>query len=131
MSDNNLIASIPPKDECSKAFNGCNCACHRNPDVRHIVPCCYPTQDKTVSSASAPIPEVAEAIVVPSFNFLNIAPGSMRTGSSIPSQYRLAKYPDGSLVLQGCFTWCDGMSGGFDWNDIPIHIVDASEKKST
>ena len=39
--------------------------------------------------------------------------------SSAPEAYRLARYSNGDLVLQGAYTWTDGMARGVEWRDIP------------
>ena len=33
------------------------------------------------------------------------------------NEYRLAKKPDGSLVLQRCFEWRGGATRGHEWRD--------------
>ena len=43
----------------------------------------------------------------------------IRVESSAPCAYRLARYPNGDLVLQGAYMWTDGTAGGFEWRDIP------------
>lgn len=43
-----------------------------------------------------------------------------RVESLTPALYRLAKKPDGTLVLQGAYTWHQGgCKGGHEWRDIP------------
>jgi hypothetical protein len=42
-----------------------------------------------------------------------------RMESSTPAAYRLAKKPNGEVVLQGAYQWTDGKMGGFTWRDIP------------
>jgi len=45
-----------------------------------------------------------------------------------PEQYRLAKKPDGTLVLQGaCYRWKDGKLG-HDWRDIPTVELEGSNE---
>ena len=39
--------------------------------------------------------------------------------STMPAQYRLAKKPDNTLVLQGLFTWQKGLLKGAEWEDLP------------
>lgn len=43
----------------------------------------------------------------------------VRTESSKPEAYRLCRKADGILILQGLFTWAEGMMGGVDWRDLP------------
>jgi hypothetical protein len=45
--------------------------------------------------------------------------GEVRTGSNMPTQYRLARKPDGELVLQGGFSWWCGNESGVEWRDLP------------
>ena len=52
--------------------------------------------------------------------------GAVRMENSTPTSYRLAQYPDGSLVLQGAFQWHQGSQYGHEWRDIPTHIIDHS-----
>lgn len=43
-----------------------------------------------------------------------------RTESLTPSAYRLAKKPDGVIVLQGAYMWQEGFNRhGYEWRDIP------------
>ena len=42
-----------------------------------------------------------------------------RIVESTPRAYRLAKKPDGTLVLQGSFMWYEGCDCGTSWKDIP------------
>lgn len=43
-----------------------------------------------------------------------------RIESSTPGAYRLAKKPDGTLVLQGAYLWQQGFyKSGHEWRDIP------------
>lgn len=49
-----------------------------------------------------------------------------RIESGAPSAYRLAKKPDGTLVLQGAYMWHEGLArSGHEWRDIPT--VDLTE----
>jgi len=50
--------------------------------------------------------------------------GATRMSNTTPASYRLAQYPDGSLVLQGAFKWMQGSQCGYDWRDIPTHIIE-------
>lgn len=43
-----------------------------------------------------------------------------------PINYRLAKKEDGTLILQGCFHWRQGTSGGQEWKD--LETVDYGSK---
>jgi Lar family restriction alleviation protein len=49
---NSLIASFPCTGECPQPYNGCTCSCHRMPGVKHIMPCCYPSEDAAPASAA-------------------------------------------------------------------------------
>lgn len=43
-----------------------------------------------------------------------------RTESTAPVAYRLAKKPDGTLVLQGAYFWMENFNDcGHEWRDIP------------
>ncbi len=43
-----------------------------------------------------------------------------RTEKTTPDAYRLAKKPDGTLVLQGAYMWQEGWNNyGHEWRDIP------------
>lgn len=44
-----------------------------------------------------------------------------------PSAYRLAKKPDGTLVLQGAFRWSEGKCGGLEWREIPTIELESYE----
>lgn len=51
------------------------------------------------------------------FTMANIA--AARTEKTSPDGYRLAKKPDGTLVLQGAYFWQEGWSAhGYVWRDI-------------
>lgn len=53
-----------------------------------------------------------------------IAPA--RTEKPVPDAYRLARKPDGTLVLQGAYMWQEGWNTyGHEWRDIPTVDVDA------
>jgi hypothetical protein len=41
-----------------------------------------------------------------------------------PSEYRMARYPSGELVLQGKFNWRKGHAYGHNWKNLPIVSVD-------
>lgn len=59
-----------------------------------------------------------------------IAPA--RTESLTPSAYRLAKKPDGVIVLQGAFLWQEGFSlNGHEWRDIPTVDLDTPNVELT
>ena len=47
------------------------------------------------------------------------AASSWRTEDLKARAYRLVKRPGHPLVLQGCFYWQEGDTGGMDWRDIP------------
>ena len=42
-----------------------------------------------------------------------------RTEKVAPDAYRLARKPDGALILQGAFLWQQGGYYGYEWRDIP------------
>jgi len=44
------MSLVPPfkHENCPPAYGGCSCSCHRNSYVRHIIPCCYPSQDEAL-----------------------------------------------------------------------------------
>lgn len=45
--------------------------------------------------------------------------------------YRLANKSDGTLVLQGCYTWHEGLSkSGIEWRDLPTVSLDDEGKPS-
>lgn len=44
-----------------------------------------------------------------------------------PLAYRLAKKPDGTLVLQGAFRWSEGECGGLEWREIPTIELESYE----
>lgn len=46
--------------------------------------------------------------------------GSARTVNLSTSAYRLVRESDGTLVLQGAHQWMQGLSGGVEWQDVPI-----------
>ena len=54
---------------------------------------------------------------------------SGKTFLSAPSSYRMAEYPNGEVKLQGCFTWNQGTSGGFEWRDMDKVKVDWEGKE--
>lgn len=41
-----------------------------------------------------------------------------------PVAYRLARKPDGELVLQGAFQWSHDCAGGIEWREIPTHVIE-------
>ena len=53
---------------------------------------------------------------------LRIAPA--RVESAFPNAFRMARYPDGSMTLQGAYSWSQGDIGGIFWRDIPLVDVD-------
>ena len=58
--------------------------------------------------------------IVPSIRNLPwIETGTVRIGKTIPDVYRLARKPDGELVLQGAYFWQEGNINGHEWRDIP------------
>ena len=56
-----------------------------------------------------------------------LAGAPARVESLTPSAYRLGKRQDGVLVLQGAYTWHEGLSKqGYEWRDIPTVDLYAS-----
>jgi len=49
---------------------------------------------------------------------------NVKSISSNALAYRLAKKPDGTLVLQGAFQWWSEERAGIEWGDIPTVEVD-------
>lgn len=49
-----------------------------------------------------------------------------RIESSFPNGFRMARYPDGHVALQGAYSWSQGNEGGIFWKDIPTVEVDES-----
>lgn len=47
-----------------------------------------------------------------------------RVESGTPASYRLARKPDGELILQGAFQWSEGCNNGIEWRDIPTLILE-------
>ena len=41
-----------------------------------------------------------------------------------PVAFRAARYPDGTIHLQGEHIWCEGLSTGTVWKDLPLVNVD-------
>jgi len=54
----------------------------------------------------------------------------MRTEKCNPDSYRLAKKPNGEIVLQGAFLWTEGRDSGYDWREIPIVDLAAADSQS-
>ncbi len=50
-----------------------------------------------------------------------IAPA--RVESTFPNGFRMAQYPDGSVRLQGAYSWSQGRMGGVTWKDVPTVMV--------
>lgn len=50
---------------------------------------------------------------------------AMRTEEGTPRLFRYARYPDGSVRLQGGYVWQEGWSGGVTWRD--VGTVDVGE----
>lgn len=55
--------------------------------------------------------------------------GAARIEEIVPSGFRLCRKKTGELVLQGCFKWSQGTSGGFEWRDLPT--VEESDSEPT
>ncbi len=58
--------------------------------------------------------------------FVNIMdkPETGRVQFGVPVLYRLARKPDGELVLQGAYKWQERNSVGIEWLDIPTVEID-------
>lgn len=49
----------------------------------------------------------------------------VRVEHTVPSDFRVAVYPDGVKRLQGAYRWQEGWNNqGFVWKDIPMVMVD-------
>lgn len=46
-----------------------------------------------------------------------------RVESQYPNAFRQAKYPNGSVVIQGAYAWSQGSEGGVVWRDLPLVYV--------
>jgi len=65
-----------------------------------------------------PLNNIASPALTGSFTMATTAP--TRTEKTSPDGYRLAKKPDGTLVLQGAYFWQEGWNTyGHEWRDIP------------
>lgn len=55
----------------------------------------------------------------------------MKHISMDPSEYRLARKPDGSIILQAGYEWMSetGLTGGVEWRDAPVVDVDENGKE--
>lgn len=49
---------------------------------------------------------------------VSMSTSSIRTESTIPYAYRLAKKQDGTLVLQGAYVWQEHPKSGHEWREI-------------
>lgn len=47
-----IPVSIQKAKRLPKAYNGCRCACHRQPGVKHCFPCCGPNMPRDLLSTS-------------------------------------------------------------------------------
>lgn len=58
--------------------------------------------------------------------------GAFKIMSVVPSEYRMAKYPDGSVRLQGKFdrAYPDRSGGDYEWRDIPTVQVNESGEEA-
>lgn len=56
------------------------------------------------------------------FTGKGIAP--IRIEHTRPSDFRVAQYPDGRQIVQGCYLWSQGRDGGHVWRDLPLVMVD-------
>lgn len=53
-----------------------------------------------------------------------------RLERTMPDHYRLARKPNGELVLQGAYEWQQGYRGGYTWRDIPtVELTDTGVEK--
>ena len=69
-------------------------------------------------SENTEIERLRAAALTGPFTTTIVAPG--RAESTTPCAYRLAKIPDGELVLQGSYVWHEGWNNsGHEWRDIP------------
>lgn len=50
--------------------------------------------------------------------------GPLRTQSPVPTNYRLARRPNGELILQGAYFWQQGQDYGHEWRNIPTVELD-------
>lgn len=65
-------------------------------------------------------------------NRLPVNPGpATRIVDGSPSQFRLAKKHDGSLVMQGGYKWSSETEVGIEWKEIPTHDIASEECKLT
>ena len=49
---------------------------------------------------------------------------AQRIEHRVPSDFRVAVYPDGVKRLQGAYQWQEGWTNGHTWKDIPMVMVD-------
>lgn len=54
---------------------------------------------------------------------VNTAPIRIQSGE--PSSYRLARKPNGELVLQGAYRWWEGTYSDIEWLDIPTVDIES------
>ena len=47
-----------------------------------------------------------------------------RVEAPFPNALRTARYPDGTLRIQGLYAWTEGNQGGVIWEDLPVIEVD-------
>lgn len=52
-----------------------------------------------------------------------------RLEAPYPCALRMAKYPDGSLRVQGAYSWTQGSEGGLLWRDLPVVAVDEAGRE--
>ena len=55
----------------------------------------------------------------PALTVGNVANVAVKVQSHKPYEYRLARKPNGALVLQGFYTWSQGSVQGGAWKDLP------------
>ena len=51
-----------------------------------------------------------------------------RMESPFPNAFRMARYPDGRMTLQGAYSWSEGREGGIFWKEVPTVEVDEHGK---
>lgn len=49
---------------------------------------------------------------------------SAKMKSCVPEDYRLARKPNGEIILQGAFVLSEGVNGGIEWEEIPMVYLD-------
>lgn len=78
-----------------------------------------PPEERVYAKVKRPYDFGAIALVNGKFD---VAPA--RIESEYPNAFRMARYPDGCVRVQGMYAWCQGSEGGVFWKDIPCVEVD-------